>query len=289
MKGQEREQVQEFFMTAEGDAEVIVATTAFGMGVDKPNVRFVFHYDIRNSVDAYYQEIGRGGRDGLPAKAILFYRPEDLGVQKFLTGSGQMEADEVERVAEMVTRHDGPVEFSALLGESRLSQSHLTTALLRLEDLGVVKSLPTGELVSNPEFKSGSSALVEAAQEAVRAHDDHKEFQKSRLEMMRGYAEMRNCRRDYLLNYFGEDIKSPCGYCDNCDAGLSTIEIAEQNANNNEQPFPVNSQVRHKSWGDGTVMRYDNDKIVVLFETVGYKTMALDFVTQNHMLQPLAS
>lgn len=286
MKSQEREQVQESFMTAEGDAEVIVATTAFGMGVDKPNVRFVFHYDISDSVDAYYQEIGRGGRDGEPAKAVLFYRPEDLGVQKFLTGSGQMEAAQVERVAELVTRHDGPVEFGALLEESRLSQSHLTTALMRLEDIGVVESLSTGELVSNPEFESGSSALVEAAQEAVRAHGEHKEFQKSRLEMMRGYAELRNCRRDYLLNYFGEDIASPCGYCDNCDAGLSSIEIAEQSANDGEQPFPLNSQVSHKSWGDGTVMRYDNDKIVVLFETVGYKTLALDFATQNHLLQP---
>ncbi len=58
--------------------DVIVATTAFGMGVDKLNVRFVYHLDVSESVDAYYQEIGRAGRDGEPAEAILFYRPEDL-------------------------------------------------------------------------------------------------------------------------------------------------------------------------------------------------------------------
>lgn len=285
MKAAERGAVQESFMSEEGEHEVIVATTAFGMGVDKSNVRFVFHYDISDSVDAYYQEIGRAGRDGLPAKAILFYRPEDLGVRKFLSGSGQIEADEVERVAELVIRHEGPVEFRELMEESRLPQSRLTTALLRLEDVGVVEALPTGEVVSKPEFEPGSQELTEAVQEATRAQDEHKEFQKSRLEMIRGYAEMWNCRRDYLLNYFGEDIEAPCGDCDNCDAGLSINETEIDYAQATDQPFPLSSQVKHKGWGEGQVMRYDGDKIVVLFDSVGYKTLALDLVTERGLLQ----
>ncbi len=68
-------------------AEVMVATAALGMGIDKPNVRFVFHYHICASLDAYYQEIGRAGRDGRPARALLFYRPEDLGLRRFFAGA----------------------------------------------------------------------------------------------------------------------------------------------------------------------------------------------------------
>ena len=77
----ERELVHQQFLA--GGLDVVVATTAFGMGIDKPDVRFVLHADIPESLDSYYQQIGRAGRDGRPAVAVLHYRSEDLGLRRF--------------------------------------------------------------------------------------------------------------------------------------------------------------------------------------------------------------
>jgi ATP-dependent DNA helicase RecQ len=272
MKDGERERIQEAFMNDE--AEVIVATTAFGMGVDKANVRFVFHYDISDSVDSYYQEIGRAGRDGEAATATLFYRPGDLGIRRFFAGGGQVEFEQVERAAEAVVEHEKPVELGVLREEADLSQSKLTTALGRLEEVNAVEILPTGEVVQGEQLTD----LSEVSEEAARAQEHREEFNRSLIEMVRGYAEVRNCRREYLLNYFGEEFEAPCGYCDNCEAGIVVEEVE------GGQPFPINRRVVHEKWGEGLVQRYEGDKMVVVFDEVGYKTLEVDLVMERGLL-----
>jgi ATP-dependent DNA helicase RecQ len=272
MKAKEREEAQAAFMNDE--AEVIVATTAFGMGVDKPNVRFVFHHDISDSVDSYYQEMGRAGRDGEKALAILFYCPDDLNIRRFLASSGQVDAEEVEQVAAVVQEQDEPIKRRDLREQTGLSQAKVATALSRLEEVGVVEMLPTGEVVESEQ----PPEVSEAAQEAVRAQERYQHYLRSRLEMMRGYAEVRDCRREYLLNYFGEKQGKPCGFCDNCKAGV----VVEDSAS---KPFPLSSRVVHSSWGEGLVMRYEGDKMVILFDEVGYKTLDVDMVKQRGLLK----
>ena len=95
LKAAERNEIHDKFM--KGGMEVIVATNAFGMGVDKADVRFVYHFDITDSLDSYYQEIGRAGRDGEKAEAVLFYRPENMAIRKFQAGSGKLEKRNIER------------------------------------------------------------------------------------------------------------------------------------------------------------------------------------------------
>jgi ATP-dependent DNA helicase RecQ len=271
----ERARIQEAFMS--DAADVIVATTAFGMGVDKPNVRFVYHLDVSESVDAYYQEVGRVGRDGEPAEAILFFRPEDLNLRRFFAASGQVDADQMEQVAEAVQDADGPLEIEEISEEVDLSRTKVTVALSRLEEVGVVDVLATGEVVAN-----GDEDGADAAEQAAATQENLRTFARSRIEMMRGYADMCDCRREYILNYFGEGYAPPCGNCDNCEAGLV---IARPSV---AQPFPIKSRVEHKMWGPGMVMRYAGDTMVVLFDSVGYRTLAVDLVMAKDLLTPAA-
>ena len=100
---------------------------------------------------------------------------------------------------------------------------------------------------------------------------------RSRIDMMRSYADTTDCRRRLLLGYFGEQLDQPCGNCDNCDAGRSTSVDTGDVA---EHPG-----VRHPEFGDGTVMSTEDDRITVLFAEHGYKTLALDAVRQHGLLE----
>ena len=214
---------------------------------------------------------------GDPAQAMLFYRPEDLSLQRFFAGSGQIEPDQVEQVLQLIKKKSKPVTTKRLQEKVDLSQTKLTTALSRLAALGFIDIHPNGELSLIIEPDDAAEVSVTAAQ----AHERHQRLQKSRVEMMRAFAEVHDCRREFLLNYFGESYTPPCANCDNCEAGR--IQEPEQS-----HPFPLNSRVAHRQWHEGLVMRYEGDKITVLFDEEGYKTLALDVVLENDLLTLVA-
>ena len=209
-EGKDRHAIQERFMA--GEAEVMVATNAFGMGVDKADIRFVYHHDPCDSLDSYYQEIGRAGRDGKQADATLFYRRQDIGAQSFKTGEGRLDTDVLERVLEHVAGEPEPVDPGSLAKEVGLSTRKLTTAVQRLEDAGALETLPTGEVkaVESADLKRRSKGRPRAGMRRRGSAIVCKRCastQKPAAAAAHAPAELP-----------GRYFEGPCGNCDNCDA-----------------------------------------------------------------------
>jgi ATP-dependent DNA helicase RecQ len=257
----------------DGSTRIMAATVAFGMGIDKADVRWVVHAEPPGSIDAYYQEIGRAGRDGKPAQAQLLYHDADLAVVRHLAVRNGVSEAIVADVAQRLA--DGPTadDIGDLVGAARSTRS-VTLALARLVDIGAANWVAGGGVRWN-EVMSIPSALEASAERSTR----EQEVQSSRLEMMRRYAEHTGCRRSFLLTYFGQIYPGPCGNCDN--------DLQRPSNPHWEEPFPIGARVATEHWGEGTIQRYDRDQVTILFDDHGYRDLLVSTLLEKKLIRPL--
>ena len=268
-----------------GEVDVVVATSAFGMGIDKPDVRVVVHADVPESLDAYYQEIGRAGRDGEPAIATLHYRPEDLSLRSFFASGLPGRAD-LRDVFTALSAAGRPVTRAEVAGQLSLGSRTVSRLIDLLLEAGALTESADGfEPVAGLEAADAAGSAREVAQTRERVSS-------SRIEMMRTYAETTGCRRRFLLGYFGEDSPERCGNCDLCSAASDRVEEARSGgdeahpADTAPPAFATDARVVHATWGEGTVMSTDDDRMTVFFEREGYKVLAVADVLDRGLLTP---
>ncbi|PPF38957.1 recombinase RecQ [Rathayibacter sp. AY1A2] len=260
LKVSERKVVHEQWRA--GELDVVVATSAFGMGIDRADVRFVLHATTTESLDAYYQEIGRAGRDGEPATGALHYRAEDLGLRRFFAKRSVDKA--ALRVIWAAVSEQPGLDSAALAKELGKPARTIARIVNDLTDAGLVE---TGSGLRATREASGDEA-VHAVKEALASRE---RIAESRLSMMRAYAETSQCRRRVLLDYFGVESAEWCGNCDGCERHEASGETVEAPV---DAPLSVDESVEHREWGAGTVMSVEADRATIFFESEGYKVLS---------------
>lgn len=215
----ERERVQDAFLRAKNP--VVVATNAFGMGIDRADIRFVAHWDIPGSLEAYYQEVGRAGRDGAPSRCELLFNYADVHTQKFFIDSANPEYADARQLMDALRTFDADTpcvqtddELAVLAG--------LKNGMFVRTLLGIFEQ--EGFIVRTREGGRGRSIRVspdapgdDKLQEVFRRREQKRTLDNRRLRKMIDYVDTRQCRQHFILNYFGEEPEEKCcGRCDYC-------------------------------------------------------------------------
>ncbi len=217
----DRAAAQDAFMT--GEVPLIVATNAFGLGIDKPDIRTVIHYDLPASLDVYYQESGRAGRDGELAECLLLFQRSDRNLQRFFMAGRYPTADEFVTMigALRAASFAGPIGLEDIRKLTpEIAASKLRVMLAALKQQGVLAERRNARYELRPALRST------AIESLAAAYENRRQCDQSRLEQMVIYAQTALCRTRILLHALGETVEwSQCGLCDNC-RGMAVRPVA---------------------------------------------------------------
>lgn len=268
MPARRRDELSEAFRA--GDLRLVVATSAFGLGVDRPDVRLVLHADPTDSLDEYWQEAGRAGRDGEDASAVLLTRPEGYGVRRYFAAGSGATPDDL-RATLRALADGSTLRAAALAKAAGISGRRCRRALNVLVRTGAVREDRRGVRLTDDR------GVTEIVAEGMELVEEARTRRSTAVELVRRYAETTDCRRRLVLELLGEEHPERCGHCDTCDAGTATESV--------DRPHRVGAVVEHPEFGRGTVSAYEGDRVSVLFDDGAYRMLSLDVVESHGLLE----
>jgi ATP-dependent DNA helicase RecQ len=224
-----RTRIQNEFMR--GDVEIICATNAFGLGINKPDIRFVLHVSLTGTVEALYQEMGRAGRDGLPARCALLFAPSDLPLQRFFIQAATPVRKDLEDLYGFLHERGPKPEFAWNEAAARMTDAsdiRVRASLSELEKAGLARRMAdaaNGD--ARVQLVDGVNANVELAKRE-REMDAVRTSRLKKLQSVESYARLTTCRRAYIRHYFGEaDVPETCASCDVCAPRVPSAPVVD--------------------------------------------------------------
>ncbi|MBV6421607.1 MAG: ATP-dependent RNA helicase DbpA [Ignavibacteriaceae bacterium] len=217
------------------DYKCVVSTNALGMGIDKPDIRFIIHTQMPQSPIHYYQEIGRAGRDGQPALVILFYNPsEDNDLPNAFIDGAKPSISKYQKIIDIVKSER--LGQQAIIKKANMKQTHVKVILADLREQGIINEVIVGSS-KKYEYKYGAPELNTTAFDILR------KFKQKELQDIINYTELKSCRMKFLCDYLGDKLDANCGKCDNDNGKKITVKLTEEWKNKlndfRETYFPI--------------------------------------------------